>query len=79
MAAEQIGFAIFDQHLAFLDLRPAGPQALDFPALQRKTGFIVLLDKVIVERLFVPDDGVVGGLFLAHECIIRQPSGCQEF
>ena len=48
---EYLAAAYYD--VSFLDLRPAGPDGLDFPALQGETRFEALLDEVIMERLAV--------------------------
>jgi hypothetical protein len=47
-AAEQKGLAVLEQHVAFAELDLAGPERLDFPALQRNAGLDPLI-KVVLE------------------------------
>ena len=56
MCAGQPSFAVAKLHVAFLQLDPALAQALDLPAFERQTGFDMVLDEVVVPRLFIECD-----------------------
>ncbi len=67
MAAEQERLATAQQHIAFLKMSAARPQAFDLPPLQSQTGFVVFLDEIFVIRLLVAGDLSVAGWFFAHK------------
>ena len=63
------------------ELQPAGPQRLDFPALQHDAGFEALLDEVIVPRPAVDGDAsgclvfFHHGTFYWHRAVVRAGGG----
>ena len=61
---------VLDEDVGFLELRPAGAQALHLPALQRDAGFVRFLDEVLVARLAILRDHRIargcGLVLLAH-------------
>jgi len=56
---KKIQFARADDHIAFLELCAALPQALDFPSMEHKTRLEFLFDKVVMPRFLVAGDTVV--------------------
>src|ERR1700742_1583372 len=56
MRADQKELAVLDHDIAFLDLRSARAQRLDFPAFEHETGLVALFDEVIEEGFSVVDD-----------------------
>lgn len=56
MCADQVEGALFQDDVTFLDLRPAGANGLDFPAVEHDAGLIPLFNEVIKKRFFVFDD-----------------------
>src|SRR5881394_350932 len=54
--AVQPRFAAAHHHEAIDELRFARAEALHFPALERKSGFVAFLDEVVETRLFVLRD-----------------------
>ncbi|MNI33506.1 hypothetical protein D3C73_874610 [compost metagenome] len=57
VAAEQPGFAILEQYVTVNQLQLACPQTFYFPAGQDQTSLELVLDEVIVSRLFILRDG----------------------
>ncbi|MNM98727.1 hypothetical protein D3C81_1112650 [compost metagenome] len=57
MAAHQPGLAIFEHHVTVGQVRLAGTQTFYFPTGQDQSGLELVLDEVIVSRLFILRDG----------------------
>jgi hypothetical protein len=55
--ADQPQRALLDDHVGLADLRAAGADRLDLPALEHEAGFVALFDEVIEARLAILDDG----------------------
>ena len=54
--AEKVQLRATHHDVAIADLRPAGADGLYFPALERDSRLVALLDEIIVGRLAVVDD-----------------------
>jgi hypothetical protein len=53
---EDVELPVADDHVAFLDIAPPGPDALHFPAGQNDAGLVAFFDEVVVKGLAVVDD-----------------------
>jgi len=63
LCAQQPGFARSQVDITLCDLRPAGPQALDLPALEGEARFERFLYRVIESRFLVLGDTWRGSVF----------------
>jgi hypothetical protein len=70
MHPEEKNLAIADDHVRFLDARPAAADRLHLPALQRDARFQLLFYEVVMKGLLVGDDahGAVSQVIKVREC-----------
>ncbi|MPN21743.1 hypothetical protein SDC9_169123 [bioreactor metagenome] len=57
VSAEQVRFAVFQDHIAVADVGFTGAQGFHFPPLQSESRFELFFDKVFVSRALVERDG----------------------
>lgn len=62
VGADQENLPALDGDVGLANLRAAAANRLYFPSEEHETGFVALLDEVIVARLAVLDDGHRGGI-----------------
>ena len=61
VGAEQEGLVALDHDIGLGEVDFASAKALDLPALERDSGLVAVLDKILVLRLLVQGDGGAAG------------------